>query len=203
MDTSQTQIWTFLQHLREDNKPLILKYDTKPPQWDDVFLHQSIYQQNPEFYALLALINKIQAWQQVKILFQLLQSSRAGMSPDSRRILERVTAFLLAIIPVDRVLKVFLALRRVRANHKHVTKAILNYILNHPQLEAMAIDRRPTIADCLEHALGKNVVRACVKMLASGNSDEKYLQQNLFKFARDRELVRQILPLLYQKGIAQ
>jgi hypothetical protein len=199
MDTSQIELWTFLQHLREDNTPLILKYDNKPPQWEDAPLHRAIYGQNPEFYSLFALTDQIGVWQQVKILFQILQSSRAGMARNSRQVLERVTAYLLAILPVDRVLKVFLALRRVRANHKHVTKAILNYILNHPQLEEMAIARRPTIIDCLEHALGKNVVRACVGMLASGDADAQYLQQNLFRFAQNRELVGKILPSIYEK----
>jgi hypothetical protein len=65
MDTSQIEFWTFLQHLREDNTPLILKYDTKPPQWEDELLHRAIYQKNPEFYALFALNDKIKAWQQL------------------------------------------------------------------------------------------------------------------------------------------
>ncbi|MGK7877337.1 MAG: VWA domain-containing protein [Xenococcaceae cyanobacterium] len=192
-----------LEHLRTDNTPFILRRDRTPPKWHDAAVHQSAWEQNPQLYALLAVIETVQPWQKVRILFQLLQTSRAGMSKDSRRLLERVTALLLAILHPDQILTVFLALRRVRANHKHTARAILNYILNHPHFEDMAICRRPTVVDCLEHAMGKNVARACAKMLSESSTDKQYLHRHLFRFARDPEWVKLILPFLYKQETPQ
>ena len=159
-----------LQHLRTNNTPFMLRRNLAPPEWDDARLHQSAYKQNPELYGLLTVIETVQPWQKVRMLFQLLRSSRAGMSKDSRSLLERVTNFLLAILHPDQVLRVFLALRRVRANHKHTARAILNYILNHPNFEDMTISRRPTVVDCLEHAMGKNVARGNCQNALRGNN---------------------------------
>lgn len=171
------------------------------PEWEDAFWHESVYRENPELYGLMALRERVQPWQQVRILFQLLRSSRDQMSLTTRGLLKRITDYLQAILEPDQVVTVFLALRRERANHKHTRKAILNYILNHPQLEDLAIARRPAVADCLEHAMGKTVARQCARMLGSSTADEKYLHRHLWKFARNRDLVAKIFPLLYQKGI--
>jgi hypothetical protein len=202
MDTSQPILANFLQHLRTTNEPFILRRDVAPPQWSDEALHRSNYDQNPELYALLAVADKVQPWQRVRILFQLLQRSRKGMSNDVRCTLERVTDLLLAVLHPDQVLTVFLALRRVRANHKHTTRAILKYILNHPQFEDMASSRRPTLVDCLEHALGKNVARACAKMLSEeAIANPAYLHRNVLRFVRNLQRVKFIVPFLYQQGM--
>jgi len=204
MDVSQTTLANFLQHLRTTNEPFILRRDAAPPQWSDEALHRSNYDQNPELYALLAVADKVQPWQRVRILFQLLQRSRKGISNDARCTFERVTDWLLAVLHPDQVLTVFLALRRVRANHKHTTRAILKYILNHPHFEDMVSSRRPTLVDCLEHALGKNVARACAKMLSEEvAANETYLRRNLLRFVRDSQWVKFILPFLYKQGTRQ
>ncbi len=200
MDTSQTTLANFLQHLRTTNEPFILRRDAAPPQWNDELLHRSNYDQNPELYALLAVVETIQPWQRVRILFQLLQRSRKGMSIDIRCTLERTANLLLAVLHPDQVLRVFLALRRVRANHKHTARAILKYILNHPQLEDMALHRRPAVVDAIEHALGKDVARGCAKMLCGLGVKEAYLQQQLLRFANNPQRVRAILPFLYRQG---
>jgi len=150
----------FLDHIQKDNTALIVRRNGQPPEWSDAKWHQGVYARNPELYALLALVEKVQPWQQVRILLQLLQASRAGMEGDLRRLHDRVVAVLLAILPGDRVLTVFLALRRLRANHKHTTRAIVNYILNHPYLEDLVSCRSPAVVDSLEHALGLNVARS-------------------------------------------
>jgi hypothetical protein len=191
MDTSQPTLTNFLQHLRTENKPFILRRDIAPPEWSDEALHRSNYDQNPELYALLGVAKTVQPWQRVRILFQLLQRSRASISNEIRCTLERVTDLLLAVLHPDQVLTVFLALRRVRANHKHTTRAILKYILNHPHFEDMVSSRRPTLVDCLEHALGKNVARACAKMLSEEvAANETYLRRNLLRFVRDSQWVK-------------
>ncbi len=202
MDTSQPTLTNFLQHLRTENKPFILRRDIAPPEWSDEALHRSNYDQNPELYALLGVAKTIQPWQRVRILFQLLQRSRASISNEIRCTLERVTDLLLAILHPDQVLTVFLALRRVRANHKHTTKAILKYILNHPQLEDMALHRRPAVVDTIEHALGKDVARACAKMLCESVVDETYLRRHLLRFAQNPQRVRAIVPFLYRQEAA-
>jgi predicted RNA-binding protein YlxR (DUF448 family) len=204
MDTSPATLTNFLQHLRTTNEPFILRRDVAPPQWSDETLHQSNYDQNPELYALMAVMETIQPWQRVRILFQLLQRSRKGISNEVRCTLERITNLLLAVLHPEQVLTVFLALRRVRANHKHTTRAILQYIFTHPHFEDMASSRRPTLVDCLEHALGKNVARACAKLLSTeATLDETYLRRNLLRFVRNPEQVKSNLPVLYKQGTQQ
>ena len=204
MDVTQPTLANFLQHLRTNKEPFIVRRDAAPPQWSDEAWHRSNYDQNPELYALLAVMATIQPWQRVRILFQLLQRSRKGMSTEVRGTLERATNLLLAVLHPDQVLTVFLALRRVRANHKHTTKAILKYIFNHPQFEDMASCRRLTLVDCLEHALGKNVARACAKMLSEeATVNEAYLRRNVLRYVRNLQRVKFILPFLYNQGTHQ
>lgn len=195
----------FLDHIQKDNTALIVRRNGQPPEWSDGKWHQEVYAGNPELYALLALVEKVQPWQQLRMLLQLLQVSRAGMEGDRRRILDRVVAVLLAILPGDRVLTVFLALRRLRANHKHTTRAIVHYILNHPYLEDLVSSRRPAVVDSLEHALGLNVARACGKMLAEPQTEatQIYLRRHLLRFARDGEWVKLNFPKVYDRGTAQ
>lgn len=197
-----TTLSNFLQHLLTENQPFILRRDIAPPQWSDEVLHRYNYDQNPELYALLGVGETIQHWQRVRILFQLLQRSRAAISNEIRCTLERVTDLLLAVLHPDQVLTVFLSLRRVRANHKHTTRAILNYIFNHPYLEDLALQRRPAVVDAIEHALGKDVARACAKMLCESVGDEIYLRRHLLKFAQNPQRVRAIVPFLYRHQAA-
>lgn len=198
MDASNPTLASFLTNLRTQNEPFILRYNGKPPQWSDEALHREVYNRNPELYALLAIAESVQPWQRVRILFQLLQRSRKGMAKEVRQTCDRVTDFLLAILHPDRVLTVFLALRRVRANHKHTSRAILKYVLNHPEFEDMALRRRPAVVDSLEHALGKNVARGSISMLSEQTVEEPYLRRHMLKFAGDRTQATTILPFLYR-----
>lgn len=198
MITNHLTLTEFLQHIQTEKKPFILKNNGQPPQWMDAAVHQSFYTQNPEQYALLALIDTVTTPQRVRMLFMLLQQSRAGMSKPIRQTLERVTNVLLAIVHPDLAIVVFLALRRVRANHKHTTHAILNYILNHPQLEDMALRRRPAIADILEHALGKNTVRGAIKKLSNSEQNTVEVQGKILRRTRQIEQVKTVLPYLYR-----
>ncbi|MGD1912247.1 MAG: VWA domain-containing protein [Rivularia sp. (in: cyanobacteria)] len=189
--------FNFIEHLSLQNQPFVLRYNGKPPEWDDETLHQEAYDYNPELYALFSIIETVTEAQRLRILFQLLRASRKGFTHNLRLTLKSVTNFLLTILHPDKVLTVFLALKRVRANHKHTTRAILKYIFEHPESLDMAICRRPGVVDCLEHALGKNVARACAK-IASLGGDETYLNQNLLRFVNDKEQVKLILQLLYR-----
>ncbi|MCJ8283067.1 MAG: VWA domain-containing protein [Rivularia sp. ALOHA_DT_140] len=199
---NQSILFNFINHLSLHNQPFELRHNGKPPEWDDEALHQEAYSYNPELYALFSTIEIVTPEQRLRILFQILKASRKGFSHNLRSTLESVTNFLLTILHPDKVLTVFLALKRVRANHKHTTRAILKYIFEHPQSLNMAVCRRPAVVDCLEHAIGKNVARACAKFVTSG-ADETYLNQNLLRFLNDREKVKTILKLLYRHEALQ
>jgi hypothetical protein len=190
---------TFLRHLRTEKGSMKVRRDGAPPKWSDEQMHVAAFERNPEVYALMA-VTEAQSWQRARILFQLLRSSRSVLSPLTRHTLERAAKILLAVLHPDQVFTVFLALRRCRANHKHTSRNILNYILNHPSLEDMALKHRPILVDCLEHALGKNVARASAKLLSEGKSGDRYLRRNLLRFARNQERVEKVIPFLFGKG---
>ncbi|MGA9381040.1 MAG: VWA domain-containing protein [Phormidium sp.] len=189
----------FLEHLCSETAPFVLLKNGQPPSGSDTAFHNSIYWENPEFYALLALVDNVTSAQRMQMLFQLLQPTRVGMSASVRQTIERVTDVLMITLPPDSILKVFLALRRVRANHKHTTRAILKYILNHPQLEDMALRRRPAVVDVLEHALGKNSARGAIKQISTTES----LPKNLLRQTRQIAQVKAVLPHLYGEPIGQ
>jgi hypothetical protein len=96
------------------------------------------------------------------------------------------------------VLTVLLALRRLRANHKHVTRAIVQFVLAHPHAGALIRARRPALVDCFEHALGKATARTCARMLAEpSTADAAYLHRHLLRFTGDAAAVAQHVYALY------
>jgi hypothetical protein len=198
MTTENATLSSFLEHLTQFQEPLILRKNGRPPVWTDEELHRSIFERDPALYALLAAVVRVTSWQRARILFQILSRSRHALSAAERNILDRITTFLLAILHPDQVLTVFLSLRRVRANHKRTSRAMLTYLLNHPCLEDMLAHRRPALADCLEHALGKNVARAGLKRLAAAGADEPNVQRHLLRLADDPNWTGAILSTLYR-----
>src|SRR5262249_54175517 len=148
---------TFLQHLRTPAGRFVLRRAATAPEWGDATAHDDFCPNDPELYALCSLAERVPAAQQARVLFQVLRQSRAGLSPAVRHVLDRVTARLLATLPAEQVLTVFLALRRVRANHKHTTRAILRYLLNHPRLEELAAAPPPALVACPQHHLATHV----------------------------------------------
>lgn len=199
MDSSISQ---FLQHLQQKAEPFVLRKKAPLSEWSGESLHQQIYQSDPELYALLALAPFTHVDQQSRILFQLLRSSRAGLAKNLYYILDRVSDMLAASLPPQQVLSIFLALKRVKANHKHTGRAILRYILNHPALEKLAIQRRPTLVHCLEHALGRNTMRGCARMIATSQEDNDYVQRNLLRFAYNPQRAKNVIPFLFHQGNA-
>lgn len=191
---------SFFRHLTSDHSPFLVRRTDAIPTCDDQHLHEALYRQAPDLYALCGLVDKALPEQQARILFQVLAHSRAELPTDVRQMLDRVTTQLLTNVESRQVLTVFLALRRARANHKHTRRAILRYLLNHPGLEELVNQRRPTLVDCLEHALGKNVARACARFLIEGNDQENYVRRHLLRFAHDPERVQKVMVALYRKG---
>jgi hypothetical protein len=102
-------------------------------------------------------------------------------------------------VPADDVLTVFLALRRERINRKHACRFILQYILNHPCLEDLALNRRPAVVHCIEHAVGRNVARGCARNIQNGRGDT-YVNRNLLRFATDRERAAAVFRYLFMPG---
>lgn len=189
----------FLENLHTNQQALILKRDGQRPTWDDETLHQTVYTQQPTMYALMGVLSGVKSEQRARLLFQLLRQSRQDMTVDVRHVLDQVTSLLLAVLPADSVLTTFLAVRRERANHKHTRRAMLRYLLNHPALEDMASKRRPAVVDSLEHAMGRDVARACAKLVVQG-LDEAYLRRHLLRFADDPQRVKPVLLYLYRWG---
>lgn len=138
---------------------MTLRRDGKPAHWNDETLHRAGFASDPELYSLMAFTVGVQPWQQARILFVLLAESRLNLSLSLRTHYERITLFLLATLPTDFVLTVFLAVRRARANHRHTVRATLSYLLQHPDIETLARSRPRAIRDCLEHAVGKSRAR--------------------------------------------
>ncbi|MCP4129465.1 MAG: VWA domain-containing protein [bacterium] len=191
----------FKQHLVVEKAPFVQKRAELKPGWDDEELHLSFYREDRDLYALHAFVPGISVGQQARILFQLLRSSRNGMEDESRKLSDRVIRLLLAMIPADTVLTVFLALRKTRANHKHTARHILLYILNHESLPAMVRERRAIVKDILEHALGKNTARGCAAKIAEGIEDT-YVYGNILKHANDASAAKEAICYLYRNETA-
>src|SRR5262245_39283198 len=164
---------SFVQHLLTCDQPYFVAKDGAPPRWEDEGLHRAAWEADPELYGLYGTLERVTAGQRARLLFQLLERTWEGLAPEARQTPARCGQLSLAVLPADVVLQVFLALRRARANHKHATRAILGYLLNHPALEELVRRRRPAVRDCLEHALGKSVARACFRIAAGAGAEEE------------------------------
>jgi len=196
----------FISSLTIENRPFKIGRDGKFQDEGQSVLHHAMYSQNPVIYALMSFTENIREGNQVWMLFQILNRVRANrFSEEEQHLFKRVISILLVVLPFEKVLAVFIALRRSRANRKRVRKTVLSYIFNHPEIRFLALQQRKTIVDCIEHAAGKNVARACakyVKELDSGSNDKtksNYLNRHLLCFAENHEQAKRVLGFLYQK----
>lgn len=191
-----------LSHLRTCSEPLALRRDGKPVRWADEALHRAAFASDPEFYTLNAFADDVHPWQRARILLLLLTESRCGLSLSLRAQFERVTLFLLATLPTEPVLTVFLAARRARANHRHTGRAILSYLLQHPDIEALACARPAAVRDCLEHALGKVQARH-FGYYAPRAGQEPPLPALLRRYGGPETQIRRLFAFLYFGAGAQ
>ncbi|TDD70121.1 VWA domain-containing protein [Actinomadura rubrisoli] len=150
--------------------------------WDDADLHRAAHAKDPEGYALLGLAPGVRPWQRARVLLQVLAASQAGLDDPTRAVLARVARVLTLGLPPAHVITVLLALRRLRANHKHTTRTALRFVLEHPDADALIAARRPALVDCFEHALGKTTARGCARRIADGETASDYLQRRLLRF---------------------
>ncbi len=168
--------------------------------WDDAELHRAAYADDPEGYVLLALVPGVNTEQRARILLQALCSSRAGMDTNTRDVLDRAMRALLFGLPPESVVTVLLATRRLRVNHKHTTRAILAFVLEHPDAQWLIAARRPALVDCFEHAVGKATARGCARRIAEGDSDSPDLRRSLLRFTADPEIAVTRVSALYAPG---
>jgi len=157
------------------------------------------FERDGELYALMACSADVQPPQRTRMLYQLLRSPRHALSTKTRSMFDRAAGLLSAIMPADDVLTVFLALRRERVNRKHAARFVLRYILNHPRVEDLARHRRPAVVDCVEHAVGRNVARGCMKRLEAGDVHAPYVVRHLLRHAKDKDRAATVLRFLYRR----
>lgn len=190
---------TLLAHLEAPTRPLTLPRGGTL-RWDDAGLHGAAHAADPEGYALLALAPGVHPWQRARVLLQILAASQAGLDDTARGTLARVAGVLTLALPPAHVITVLLALRRLRANHKHTTRAALRFVLEHPGADRLIAARRPAMADCFEHALGKTTARGCARRIADGDTGSDYLQRRLLRFLTDPAAALARVPALYASG---
>ncbi|MBO2456982.1 hypothetical protein [Actinomadura violacea] len=172
---------TLLTHLQTHDTALTLPRGGTL-RWDDADLHRAAHAAGPEHYALLALAPGALPWQRARVLLQTLAASQAGLDDPTRGTLARLARVLTLALPPAHVITVLLALRRLRANHKHTTRTVLRFVLEHPDADALIAARRPALLDCFEHALGKTAARGCARRIDDGDTGSDYLRRRLLRF---------------------
>ncbi|MWA05910.1 VWA domain-containing protein [Actinomadura sp. LD22] len=172
---------TLLAHLQTHDTPLTLPRGGTL-RWDDADLHRAAHAAGPEHYALLALAPGALPWQRARVLLQTLAASQAGLDGATRDTLARLARVLTLALPPAHVITALLALRRLRANHKHTTRTVLRFVLEHPDADALIAARRAALLDCFEHALGKTAARGCARRIDGGDTGSDYLRRRLLRF---------------------
>ncbi|MGR6922195.1 hypothetical protein ACU635_48775 [[Actinomadura] parvosata] len=196
---------TLLTHFRTHDVPLELSRGGEPV-WDDAELHRSARLSDPEGYALLALVPGTLPWQRARVLLETLAASHDGLGAGTRATLAKATRALMFGLPPAYAVTALLAVRRLRANHKHTTRAIIAFVLEHPDADALIAARRPALADLFEHALGKSTARTCARLLAGSTragpaaEDAAYLRRNLLRFTADPAVACARVRALYAPG---
>lgn len=190
---------TLLQHFRTHDAPLVLSRGGELV-WDDAELHRSARLSDPEGYALLALVPGVLPWQRARVLLCTLAASQDGLDERTRATLAKVTRALMFDLPPAYAVTALLALRRLRVNHKHATRAVVTFVLEHPEADALIEARRPALVDCFEHALGKATARGCARLIAEGDTGSGRLRRSLLRFTSDPAVAVGRVRALYAPG---
>ncbi|MER6006154.1 hypothetical protein ABT120_46940 [Nonomuraea angiospora] len=188
-----------LQHFRTHDAPLVLSRGGDLA-WDDAELHRSARLSDPEGYALLALVPGVLPWQRARVLLCTLAASQDGLDERTRATLAKVTRALMFGLPPAYAVTALLALRRLRVNHKHATRAVVAFVLEHPEADALIEARRPALVDCFEHALGKATARGCARLVAEGDTGSGRLRRSLLRFTSDPAVAIGRVRALYAPG---
>lgn len=180
----------FILHLRSATTPFRVAAGATTAQFDDRDWHEEIFGADPLRYALLAVLPDITEHARARIIFVTLARdatvSTCGMEASAE--IEGAICAALCLLPGDLALQVFLALRRERINRKRVSRIACRFLLNHPAAPSLWACRRPAVTDILEHALGRDVLRSCVRIAGADdfqNSDWEYLRGKLLRYAHN------------------
>jgi hypothetical protein len=190
----------FVTHLQTPTEPLRIRRSGELA-WPDEQEHASAYAADPVGYALLALVPGVPPSQRARVLLRILDSSWAEFPVETRATLNRVARVLTLGLPATACVPVMLALRHRRANHKHVTRAILRLLLEHPQADSLIGSHRAVLVACFEHALGKATARGCAKALTDDESTVD-LVRPLLRFAPSPMVAIDRVRALYTPGTA-
>jgi hypothetical protein len=109
-----------------------------------------------------------------------------------------VARVLVLGLPATSVATVLLALRHRRANHKHVTRAAVRLLTEHPQAEELLRSHRRVLAAGFEHAVGKATARGCARALRGDDAVGVDLDRSLFRFAPDTATAASRVRALYR-----
>ncbi len=178
----------FLQYLsKENNLPFTLARNSNGTQnyAEDMDLHAAFQEKNMLLYALLGTVKNIGVNDRTKVLYNLLKTSWANLTSTQRTQLWEVIYFLQQIIPADKVLTIYLALRRDKVNRKHLTRSALQFLFQHPNSRELIYFRRRAVQDVLEHVLGKSTARKINSLLQQttiSDTEAQYLQNRLYRF---------------------
>jgi hypothetical protein len=183
-----------IAHLEASGEPLFVPR-AGDVRWDDEDWHAQAYARDPESYALLALVPGAALDQRARVLLRLLLESWANLDESVRATLARVVGVLVLGLPATVLTTVLLALRRRRANHKHVTRATLRLLAEHPDIDRLVATHRRVLLAGLEHAVGKTTARGAVRALAEGRTADAH--RPLLRFARDPEATAARVRALY------
>jgi hypothetical protein len=189
------ELLSLVAHLETTGEPLFVPRSGEV-HWDDEAWHVQAYHRDPETYALLSLMPGVTAAQRARVLLRLLLASWADLDDGVRATLARVVRILIHGLPGTDVATVLLALRRRRANHKHVTRAALRLLSEHPHVDRLVATHRQVLVACLEHALGKTTARGAVRALIEGRPDDA--RRQLLRFVDDPERTSARVRALYE-----
>ncbi len=188
-----------IAHLTTSGEPLRVSRAGRVTGPAGADVHDAAYALDAEGYALLALMPGASVGQRAAMLLRLLDASRAGMSADVRRTVERVTRVLVLGLPAHAVGTVLLALRHRRANHKHVTRAALRLLLEHAESATFVRTHRRMAVSIVEHAIGKATARGIVRAFRTAGTTGVDVRRFL-RFASDPALATQRLLEIYAEA---
>ena len=184
------------QHLQTRVEPLTVRR-TGAVSWADEDRHTAAFQADPAGYALLALMPRVSAQHRARILLRLLDASWAAFPDPTRDTVGRVVRLLTLGLPGTDVATVLLALRHRRANHKHVTRATLRLLCEHPHAATLVGTHRSVLTALVEHALGKSTARGCARALAAGGAGAAGVRRAALRFAADPAVAAERILALY------
>ncbi|MGC4043915.1 MAG: VWA domain-containing protein [Armatimonas sp.] len=154
---------------------------------------------DPVLYLGSGLLEGITDGQRARLVATALCATWIWLDDATRAEAEEALNLLLRLLPEDLALQTFFLARQARASHKHTRRVIVRYLLDHPEAEDLFARRRPAVTDALAHGLGKNVLRACLRLVSTEKlsaDDAVYLRRNVFRYVANANRAVRLLASL-------